>query len=171
MKYGIVIFPSKEVQDIANSYRKRYDPNYSLIPPHVTLKEKFDADDEIIEELATELRKVAKETKPFPLIIKKAGSFYPVTNTVYLKVEPVEELLKLNEKLYEGKFPKERSFAYVPHVTIGQELSTDEHSDVFGVLQMNKFDIEETIDRFQLLYQLENGSWTVYETFKLGGDR
>ncbi|MFP3325996.1 hypothetical protein R0K05_23370, partial [Planococcus sp. SIMBA_160] len=26
MKYGVVIFPSKKLQDIANSYRKRYDP-------------------------------------------------------------------------------------------------------------------------------------------------
>jgi 2'-5' RNA ligase len=29
---------------------------------------------------------------------------------------------------------------------------------------------EETVDRFHLLYQLENGSWTVYETFRLGKD-
>ena len=30
MKYGIVAFPSKKVQDFANSYRKRYDPHYAL---------------------------------------------------------------------------------------------------------------------------------------------
>ena len=42
MYFGIATFPEKEVQDIANSYRKRYDPHYSLIPPHITLKEKFE---------------------------------------------------------------------------------------------------------------------------------
>ncbi|TCT22386.1 2'-5' RNA ligase [Melghiribacillus thermohalophilus] len=169
MKYGIAIFPSKEVQDIANSYRKRYDPHYSLIPPHVTLKEAFEADDDYIQELIGELRLIASETKPFPLIIKKISSFSPVTNTVYLKVEPVEELMELNEKLHQGKFTKERTYAYVPHITIGQKLSDDEHSDVYGSLRMQSFDIEEQVDRFQLLYQLENGAWTVYETFKFGG--
>ena len=38
MKFGVVIFPSKKLQDLANSYRKRYDPHYSLITPHLTLK-------------------------------------------------------------------------------------------------------------------------------------
>jgi len=33
---------------------------------------------------------------------------------------------------------------------------------------MTKIDHEEMVDRFHLLYQLENGSWTVYETFRLG---
>ncbi|MBB6453075.1 2'-5' RNA ligase [Salirhabdus euzebyi] len=170
MKYGIAIFPSKAVQDIANSYRKRYDPNYALIPPHITVKERFDATEEEIKEITAELHNIAKETKPFPLIIKKVSSFSPVTNTVYLKVEPVEGLIELSNKFYEGIFPNERTYAFVPHITIGQELSTDEHSDVYGSLQMEKFDIHEQVDRFQLLYQLENGSWSVHETFKFGED-
>ena len=49
MRYGIAIFPSKEIQDEANSYRKRYDPHYPLIPPHITLKDAFEADDEMID--------------------------------------------------------------------------------------------------------------------------
>ena len=59
-------------------------------------------------------------------------------------------------------------YAFAPHITIGQKLSNDEHSDVYGSLRMKRFDHEETIDRFHLLYQLDNGSWTVYETFRLG---
>lgn len=34
---------------------------------------------------------------------------------------------------------------------------------------MQEVSHEEIVDRFHLLYQLENGSWTVYETFLLGG--
>ncbi|MGE6308574.1 2'-5' RNA ligase family protein, partial [Bacillus safensis] len=59
-------------------------------------------------------------------------------------------------------------YAFVPHVTVAQKLSDDEHSDVLGTLKLRKIDHEETVDRFHLLYQLENGSWTVYETFILG---
>ncbi len=168
MKFGIVIFPSKEVQDLANSYRKRYDPAYSLIPPHITVKERFEFDDSKLDLLIESLHAVAKETEPFPLIVKKVSSFYPVTNTIYLKVEPVDELMELNEKLYSGEFPKERSFAFVPHITIGKELSSTEHSDVYGRLKLESFNFEETVDRFHLVFQLENGTWVVHETFKFG---
>lgn len=168
MNYGIAIFPSKNVQDKANSYRKRYDPHYALIPPHITLKEAFEADDDQIQEMIKELKSIAKETDPFPLIINKVSSFTPVTNAIYLKVEPVDGLMDLNKKLHSGNFTSEHGYSFVPHITIGQNLSHDEHSDVFGSLRMLNFDINEQVDRFQLLYQLENGSWTVFETFKLG---
>ncbi|MGA9287366.1 MAG: hypothetical protein WBV93_03360, partial [Anaerobacillus sp.] len=62
----------------------------------------------------------------------------------------------------------ERDYNFVPHITIAQDLSDDEHSDVYGSLQMKDVNHEEMIDRFQLLYQLENGMWTVHETFHLG---
>jgi 2'-5' RNA ligase len=168
MKYGIAIFPSKKIQDEANSYRKRYDPHYPLIPPHITLKEAFEADDSTIDELVPELKRVANEMEPFNIRINKVSSFVPVTNTIYLKVEPEEDLDKLYEKLHTGKFPQNKNFNFVPHITIGQKLLDDEYSDIFGRMKMRSFKFEEKVDRFQLLYQLENGSWTVYESFVFG---
>ncbi|MYL32200.1 hypothetical protein GLW08_05450 [Pontibacillus yanchengensis] len=168
MKYGIAIFPSKDIQDVANSYRMRYDPHYALIPPHITLKEAFEEDDEDIEKVVKELSEVAKETNPFSFAIRKLSTFSPVTNTIYMKVEASEELQNLHERLNRTDIPKEDTFNFVPHITIAQKLSDDEHSDVYGSLQMKSFEFEERIDRFQLLYQLDNGSWTVYETFRLG---
>ncbi|PKR78366.1 hypothetical protein CEY16_01005 [Halalkalibacillus sediminis] len=168
LNYGIAIFPSKEVQDVANSYRMRYDPHYSYIPPHITLKEKFQADKDEIAKIEEELEKISSQVKPFEIEIKKVSSFSPVTNTVYLKVEPNESLQTLSDKMHEGNFPDQREFSFVPHITISQDLSEDEHSDIFGSLQMSSFDLKDQIDRFQLLYQLEDKTWTVYETFKLG---
>lgn len=168
MKYGIAIFPSKKIQDEANSYRKRYDPHYPLIPPHITLKEAFEADDKMIDELIPELKRIANETKPFHIRINKVSSFVPVTNTIYLKVEPEEQLDQLYEKLHTGKFPQNNKFAFVPHITIGQKLLDDEYSDIFGRMKMRDFQFEDKVDRFQLLYQLDNGSWTVFESFVFG---
>jgi|SRR5690625_41848 len=168
MKFGIAIFPSKSVQDEANSFRKRYDPHYALIPPHITLKESFDADEELIEELTSELKTIANRLEPFTINVNKVSTFAPVTNTIYLKVEPIQILQDLSEELQEGKFPRKQEHTFVPHITIAQKLSHDEYSDVFGQLKMMNLQYEDTIDRFQLLYQLENGSWTVHETFVFG---
>ncbi|MDQ0253914.1 2'-5' RNA ligase [Evansella vedderi] len=168
MRYGIAIFPSKKLQDIANSYRKRYDAHYSKIPPHLTLKEAFEADEEDIKGLVKDIRKIAKETNPFSIEVYKFSSFYPVTNTIYMKVKENGELENLHEKLNSGKLAAARKYQFVPHITIGQELDNDECSDVYGRLRLETINHEETIDRFSLLYQLENGTWTVYETFLLG---
>src|SRR5690625_4694107 len=89
MKYGIAIFPSKHIQDEANALRKRYDPRYDLIPPHITLKSAFKADDSLRDQIIKELRKIAKETKPFKIHMNKVSKFAPVKNTIFFKVEPI----------------------------------------------------------------------------------
>ncbi|WP_041088701.1 YjcG family protein [Jeotgalibacillus soli] len=168
MKYGIVAFPSKKLQDLANSYRKRYDPHYSLIPPHLTLKNPVEATDEEIRQIAEKLAKTSEQHEPFTLRAYKISSFQPVNNVIYMKVDNTPELLTLHNALHTEEFGGAPEFSFVPHITIAQKLSDDEHSDVYESLRMAGVNHEETIDRFHLLYQLENGSWTVYETFRLG---
>ncbi|MDY0406154.1 YjcG family protein [Virgibacillus sp. 179-BFC.A HS] len=168
MKYGIAYFPNKKIQDEVNSYRKRYDSHYALIPPHLTLKDAFEADDETIKILVPELKKIANETEPFSITINKVSTFAPISNTIYLKVNPSQELQTLYDKLHSGKFSNEAVHPFVPHITLAQDLVDQEYSDVFGSLKMKRFDLADEVDRFQLLYQLDNNSWTVYETFVFG---
>lgn len=171
MKYGIVIFPSKSLQDLANSYRKRYDPHYALIPPHLTLISPFKATEKEARAIAEKLRKIAEKSRPFRINVPKFSSFKPVNNVIYMKVEPTKEIMKLQEEL-KALFPHINfEYSFIPHVTIGQKLSDVEHSDIYGALKMQKINHQEEIDRFHLLYQLENHSWTVYETFRLGKDK
>lgn len=167
MKFGIVMFPSKKIQDFANSFRKRYDTNYALIPPHITLKYAFEATEEQIKEIANKIDNIAKNYHPVEIKVSKFSSFKPVNNVIYLKVEPSDYLSNLNSDLRET-FKDGNEFSFIPHITIGQNLSDDEHSDIYGSLRMRDVSFEETIDRIHLLYQLENGQWTVYETFRLG---
>ncbi|MBY0062874.1 MULTISPECIES: YjcG family protein [Priestia] len=168
MKFGVVLFPSKKLQDVANSYRKRYDSHYSLIPPHLTLKEVFEATEDQIDEIAANLRKIAEETNPFTLNVTKVSSFSPANNVIYLKVEQKPELTSLYNRLHEGNLEQPTEYSFIPHITIGQRLSDDEHLDVYSQLKLVDVAHEETIDRFHLMYQLENETWTVFETFRLG---
>lgn len=170
MKLGIVIFPSKKMQDLANSYRKRYDPNYSLIPPHITLKSAFDATEEQIERLTVQLDEISTHFQPFQISTKKFSSFKPVHNVIYFKIENSDELNHLQTEINAKISTNIPEYTFIPHITIGQKLSDAEHADIYSSLRMEQFTHEEVIDRFHLLYQLENGSWTVYETFRLGRD-
>jgi 2'-5' RNA ligase len=169
MKIGIVAFPSKKLQDLANNYRKRYDPHYAQITPHMTLKDAFDIDESHIHEITAAVEKIAKENSPIQIHASRVSSFYPTTNTIFFRVEPTDQLASIHTQLQDTIPYGAPKFVFVPHITIAQKLSDAEHDDIFSQLRMIGVDEEETIDRIHVLYQLEDGSWTTYDTFKLTG--
>jgi 2'-5' RNA ligase len=146
----------------------RYDSHYALIPPHITLKEPFEVSEEQLPQLITNLSMVANDAIPAFIDIYKVDSFYPQSNTIFFKIREHESLTFLYDSLHSEPFSSNTKYGFIPHLTIGQDLSNDEHADVVGRLKMKEIKHQETINRMQLLYQLENGSWTVYETFRLG---
>jgi len=99
MKYGIVAFPSKKLQDIANTYRKRYDSHYSKITPHLTLKEAFVAEENEISHISQTIASIAENHAPLNIHASKVSSFFPTTNVIYFKVEPTDQLNKLQLEL------------------------------------------------------------------------
>ncbi len=169
MKYGIVAFPSKKLQDLANNYRKRYDPHYAKITPHMTLKDTFDATEEDIQSIVKQLDELATKYAPLNIHASRISSFFPTTNAIYFRIEPTEQLVALHQALQEKVPFGESKHVFVPHITIAQKMTDSEHDDIFGQLRMTGVDEKDTIDRIHLLYQLEDGSWTTYETFRLTG--
>ncbi|WP_018921476.1 2'-5' RNA ligase family protein [Salsuginibacillus kocurii] len=171
LSYGIAIFPSKSLQDQANAYRKRYDSHYLHIVPHVTLKSIIPLTSEEVPDAMSEIEHIANETPPFPMHVYKVDTFHPKENKIFFKIAPDKTLAGLYQRLNEGwlgdKGGSPRKF--IPHLTVGQDLSNDEHFDVVGRLQLKNIDHCEYIDRIHLLYQLDNDSWAVYETFRLLG--
>jgi 2'-5' RNA ligase len=169
LKYGIVAFPSKKLQDLANNYRKRYDPHYAQITPHMTLKDVFEADETEIGDITKKLADIANRFAPLEIHASRVSSFFPTTNAIYFRIEPTPQLENIHNEIQEQLKIGNPKHVFVPHITIAQKMSASEHDDIFGQLRMTGVDEKETIDRFHLLYQLEDGSWTTYETFRLSG--
>lgn len=165
--YSIVVFPSSKVQEVANSYRKRYDPTYALIPPYIRLKEAFELEQDQLPALVNHLRQVADGTKPFPIRFHRVSTFHPTNNVVFLAIQNKEPLEALHQKIVGGFFQKPEMFAFVPHLTIGRDLSDDVLKDVTSQLGMVQFDLTSDVDRFHLITQQEDGTWSVYQTFHL----
>lgn len=166
MRIGVVLFPSKTIQNFANSYRKRYDTKYSLISPHITIKERTEIQEEQLATIVDYLQKIADETRPFSIKVDGVRSFAPTNNVLYLKIQQSLELTELQQKLHDGPLNQPPKYVFLPHVTIGQELTDDELADVLERLRMENIHFEEVVHRMALMYELENGSWNVYETFR-----
>ena len=58
---------------------------------------------------------------------------------------------------------------FLPHITIGQDLTDAELFDVLERLRMEQVHFEETVTRMAVMYELENETWNVYETFRFRG--
>ncbi len=168
MKFGVALFPSKELQDKVNNYRKRYDSKYAFIPPHITVKEQFEADESERDIIVDKLKQVAKDHNPTEIQIKKVSSFAPTSPVIYFKVEPNETLTSIHEALNQGDFYGKDKHSFVPHFTIAQGTTSQQFEDTFSHLAMAGIDHKETLYKLSLAYQLDNGMWQVSETFRLG---
>ncbi|MEG0258540.1 MAG: YjcG family protein [Lysinibacillus sp.] len=169
MKYGIVAFPTKKLQDLANTYRKRYDLHYALITPHLTLKDSFEANEDEIKGIIKNLDTISENHAPFTIHASRISSFFPTTNVLYFRIEPTNQLTALQQTINSSIQSGANKHVFVPHITIAQGMTASQHDDIFGQLRMAGVDEQDTIDRIHLLYQLEDGSWTTYETFRLTG--
>lgn len=167
MKYSVVVFPSSNVQEVANSYRKRYDPTYSLIPPYIRLKEAFELAEEELPKLVEHLEKVANTTTAFSVHFHRVSTFHPTNNVIYFGIQDKEPFIALHQKIMEFFGSEKERYAFVPHLTIGRDLTDDELKDVVGRLSMVKIDMSTLVDRFHLVYQLDDGTCSVYQTFLL----
>ncbi len=167
MNYGIVIFPSKEIQDRANNLRKRYDSHYFFIPPHITLKDSFECEN--IEEAAKFIDEVTNRIPPFTLKVNKTKTFLPTSPVVYFGLEENADIDKLHNEINSNMLKHDKQFNFIPHITIAQELPEQELHDIYNRLRMKDFTTSFLVDRIHLLYQIESGSWTNYQTFLLRG--
>jgi 2'-5' RNA ligase len=170
MNCVIAIFPSKEIQDFANSYRKRFDPNYNRIAPHLTLREPEDWSESQLSSAADHLERVTSTISPFNIHFNRFSSSYPADNVIYLALSNPDPLKKVYDVICGGDLAeKSRLEHFNPHLTIAQQLGDDELHDVLASLKKQELDLTSRIDRIHLLYQTDNQSWTVHQTFLFRG--
>lgn len=170
MNYGIAILPNQKIKQLANSYRKRYDPHYKLIEPHITLREKFTvtSEDEL-NKLIQALSDIAQSSPTFTLTISKFSTFHPVNNVIYLAVDKNEAIRDLHQKINEHNSQDDRPYAFIPHITLAQKMDTDEMLDVYAGIKRNNLDLEFVVDRFHLFKQAEDRTWSIVQSFELTG--
>ncbi|MEK3885227.1 2'-5' RNA ligase family protein [Paenibacillus sp. PL2-23] len=170
MIYGIALFPDKEVQDAANSWRIRHDPHYCHIPAHMTLREAEEWDDVKLERAVKHLDAVSASFKPFEVTFNRVSTFFPVSNTLYYALEDPSQVDNLHRAICSGPgMQQPYNYVYTPHVTIGRKLQEEELHDLYGNLRMTEIRLSSYIDRIHLLYQTEQGGWTAYQSFQLKG--
>lgn len=124
MQNFAVVYFLKTDLDKLDSLRKKYDPNWRIISPHMTIV--FPLIDVSEDELSRLVKDVADNTKSFPLHLKgltKSSDDY----LFLLAKEGNEEIVKLHDKLYSGVLTPylRKDIPFIPHITLGYFKTSD----------------------------------------------
>ncbi|PNZ42108.1 YjcG family protein [Staphylococcus simulans] len=166
MILGLALIPSKTFREKIDAYRKRYDERYAQIPPHITIKDSFEVEDNDFDSVKEDIQSRIEGIAPLHIHATKASNFAPVNNVIYFKVEKTSELEELDNRFNNGDFYGQPEHSFVPHFTIAQGLTSQEFEDIFGQVKLAGIDYEETISELTLLkYNNEADKWETIDTF------
>ncbi|WP_342714723.1 2'-5' RNA ligase family protein [Bacillus paramycoides] len=142
-----------EIEDI----RKKHDPLFGLIPPHITVIFPFESSISN-DELKLHILKLSKGIQEIE--IEFANQITGEGEYLFLRVEKGQKQIEeLHDLLYTGvllQFLKE-DIPYIPHVTVGRkesaELATEAAKDIYSFPEK----LQCVIDRISIERMGENG--------------
>lgn len=127
-RLGVVLLvPPPVAAEVDGLRRALGDPALGRVPPHVTLVPPVNVREDAVHEAVALVREAAASTAPLTLTLGPVRSFLPVNPVVYLDVggPSVDTLRRLADDLLRGPLARERTYDFVPHVTVADDLAED----------------------------------------------
>jgi 2'-5' RNA ligase len=171
-----VIWPDAETQKSVNEIRKKYDPHFTIIAPHITII--FPTDIEIpIEDVISRLANAVEGFRPFDVRLNRVSSVnllasdwpdgtaallaYPnAENAIFLlSGKGSVEILELKERLSVALGLDTPLIQYPPYLTLGQTLSKKAYEAALRALSGYVPDYSFPVEGFDLLTQTASGGW------------
>lgn len=139
-KRDILIFPKFDNLDLIESVRKKYDPLYSLVDPHITVVFPF-SDVISNDKLSTKISNLLKDFEPFEVVFK--GISISKDNYIFLnQVIGNDKIIKLHDLIYSNILPTHLNtkIEYIPHITLGRlnDSKALKESTAFNIYSFNE---------------------------------
>ncbi len=129
------------------------DSMLGRVDPHVTLVEPINVREDALPDIERLMRAAAAVVDgPLTLTLGPARSFHPESPVLYLAVGgDLDSLVAVRAAMRTGPFAREAAFPFVPHVTIGTDLS--EARLAAGVEALGGYAVTVTLTHLQVLQE------------------
>jgi 2'-5' RNA ligase len=140
------------------------DAQPGTVPMHVTLLPPTEVDAASLPEIEKHLEAVAERGRPFRMALSGTGTFRPVSQVVFVRIEQgAAQCVELEAQVRAGVLYRQLQFPYHPHVTVAHDLDQ-------AVLDAAQADLagyraEFEISGFGLYHRESDGSWTTLRSF------
>ena len=151
MLYAVVHYPDIDTTRI-NQFRQKYDPQFRLIEPHITLV--FPIPDLFCEwNFVHHVESVLKNLRPFPFRLQ--GMQRSCDDYLFLLVEEGNvDISNLHVELYTGVLASYQrdDLAYVPHLTLGSfSGAADTYFEALEWAEQLELDFHCKLDRLHIV--------------------
>ncbi len=148
-----LLIPPPEATEIDGLRRACGDGMLGRVDAHVTLVEPINVREESLDQVEQIMRDAAAATPgPLTFTFGPARSFHPESPVLYLAVDgDLDELAALRIAMRVGPLAREAAWPFVPHVTIGTDLS-EERLDA-GVAALAEFSTTVSLTHVQVLQE------------------
>ena len=139
------------------------------VPPHLTLKYPFEAED--TSEIESRIEAVAKDMTPVPFTLNRFGRFEEGGKTIFLTTSASEELISSIKDciLKLGEFDEDRKFSideYKIHLSITRKLDPEISNTVWKYLQTLPSPYIDMVFNNITLFEFRDDVWEVKRTFR-----
>ena len=171
---GVVIPVPDALSRLANRVRRPYDPNFRRIGPHVTV-----LPPRAVRLTRREVREavggVAQRWPSFEVVLGAIDTFHPVMPVVFASLRSgKQEMERLHRKLSKGPLKGDEAFPYVPHLTLGQNLTSRRLSRALE-LSRKTFDAANSrgwqVDRLIVVERISEDIWLPHPPLALRSPR
>src|SRR5215213_8935979 len=123
----VLLIPGAAAHEVDGLRRALGDGALDQVPPHVTLVPPVNVREDELGEALRVVRAAASSTGPVTLDLGPVESFLPVNPVLYLAVggPGLPSVHRLREELGVGPLARDLPHAFVPHVTVANELPED----------------------------------------------
>ena len=139
---AVVYFPQTNL-DTVNLLREKYDANWKMIPPHITIVSPITELTQ--DQLVQQVEDMAINFKPFP--INLTGLTKTSDGCLFLMVEEgSKEIITIHDGLYSGILAPYLPTAYkfAPHITLGDFARTNEELLAEALSEAESLDLDLT---------------------------
>ncbi len=170
-RLGVVLLvPQPVATEIEGLRRALGDDQRWRVPPHITLVPPVNVNERDLGESFRVVRAAAVACAPLQLELGPVRSFAPVNPVAYLGVgaedQVLDALLRLHRGCLGGPLQRELEHEFVPHVTVGADL-TDSRLE-HAVSALRDFSATITVDRVHVLAEQSGRAWVPIADAPLG---
>lgn len=163
---GVIIsLPAALAQELSARRADYGGAEAAVVPPHITLVSGRASGP--WEAAAKHVRAVAALTEPFRISLRGTGSFAPVSQVVFLRVdEGALQCAQLHRELLRGPIEHLLAYDFHPHLTVAHDLDA-------AVMDNAKAQLADFAAEFEVnsigLFDYLDGAWALREELALGG--
>ena len=162
MKYAVVIYPELEDASKIQELRRKNDPYFNVIAPHITLV--FPVPEMDRDAIVNHVTEILRDFAPFNIRLK--GLTKSFDNWLFLCVEEGnEKIIELHDRLYTGMLEKHlrTDIQYIPHIGLGLFETDKEYRIAESRARTLNLDYESRIRSIYIIHlkdDLSEIDWT-----------